>query len=74
MYRPISDTSDAPFTIAGPRAFSDSFKRATPGATQGGEITTYTIALLSLLATTHQQWISPPLSSSMVGRSIYPSR
>lgn len=67
----------APTIVALMEANGDYFYRtaAHPDGLFGPEdIITYTIALLSLLATTHQQWISPPLSSSMVGRSICPSR
>ncbi len=40
----ISDTSDAPFTIAGPHAFEDSFKRVNVNP-QGDGTVTYTIVL-----------------------------
>jgi len=48
----ISATSAAPFVIAGPRAFGDSFKRATPAAAPGGEAITYTIALYEAVSAT----------------------
>ncbi|MCX7681963.1 MAG: DUF362 domain-containing protein [Anaerolineae bacterium] len=48
----ISDTSDAPFAITGPRVFTDSFKRAIPAATQGGEMVTYTIVLYEGISAT----------------------
>ncbi len=48
----ISDTSDAPFTIRGPWAFEDAFKRVWPEDVQSGEQMTYTIVLYEALQAT----------------------
>lgn len=48
----ISDTSDAPFTIAGPHALEDSFKRVNHVNPQGGGTVTYTIALYEEISAT----------------------
>ncbi len=52
MTATISDTSDAPFTIRGPLAFEDSFKRVWPATIQSGERVTYTIVLYEAVRAT----------------------
>jgi len=46
----ISDTSDAPFAIAGPHDFEDSFKQVSRVRVEGGETIGYTIVLYEGIA------------------------
>jgi hypothetical protein len=48
----VSDTSDAAFTIAGPRLFEESFKAVSHRSLEGGERITYTIVLYEGISAT----------------------